>query len=198
MLAHHEIQGHIRQKLPVTQTTHATQFMFIDSSNGGVNAKPDKVVRSFVMKSARNKKSWSTRPRSPKTSSSSNAKTNQRSSSRKRSVIAHCPTDNSLSGLDYNQSWESGYSSAVTSPNSSKGGSIFSCQNSNCACDSTVSCSTSPCVEYHNDEDASACLPWQQQPSVHRKALSATSIGSFDCLAVNLDVQAENLLHRCR
>ncbi|KAJ4377632.1 hypothetical protein N0V83_000460 [Neocucurbitaria cava] len=42
-------------------------FMFIDSSNGGINAKPDRVVRSFVMKSARNKKPWSTRPRNPKT-----------------------------------------------------------------------------------------------------------------------------------
>jgi hypothetical protein len=44
-----------------------TSFIFIDSSNSGVNGKPDKVVRSFVMKSARNKKPWSTRPTSPRT-----------------------------------------------------------------------------------------------------------------------------------
>jgi hypothetical protein len=42
------------------------QFMFIDSTSHGVNAKPDKAVRSFVMKSARSKKPWSTRQKSPK------------------------------------------------------------------------------------------------------------------------------------
>jgi hypothetical protein len=41
---------------PKKKEKRPTSFMFIDSSNGGVNAKPDKVVRSFVMKSARNKK----------------------------------------------------------------------------------------------------------------------------------------------
>jgi hypothetical protein len=40
--------------------------MFIDSTSHGVNAKPDKAVRSFVMKSARSKKPWSTRQKSPK------------------------------------------------------------------------------------------------------------------------------------
>ncbi|KAF2644661.1 hypothetical protein P280DRAFT_465955 [Massarina eburnea CBS 473.64] len=43
------------------------EFMFIDSTSYGVNAKPDKAVRSFVMKSARSKKPWSTRQKSPKT-----------------------------------------------------------------------------------------------------------------------------------
>jgi hypothetical protein len=36
-------------------------FMFIDSSDHGVNAKPDKAVRSFVMHQARRSKTWSTR-----------------------------------------------------------------------------------------------------------------------------------------
>lgn len=39
--------------------------MFINASHEGINAKPNKDVRAFVMKSARNKRSWSTRPRSP-------------------------------------------------------------------------------------------------------------------------------------
>lgn len=43
------------------QGQQGQQFMFIDSSNKGVNSKPDKDVRSFVMKSARNRKTWSTR-----------------------------------------------------------------------------------------------------------------------------------------
>lgn len=49
------------------------QFMFIDSTSHGVNAKPDKAVRSFVMKSARSKKPWSTRQKSPKTEADSGA-----------------------------------------------------------------------------------------------------------------------------
>jgi hypothetical protein len=49
------------------------QFMFIDSTSQGVNAKPDKAVRSFVMKSARSKKPWSTRQKSPKTETGPNA-----------------------------------------------------------------------------------------------------------------------------
>ncbi|KAJ4305066.1 hypothetical protein N0V90_000596 [Kalmusia sp. IMI 367209] len=49
-------------------TKKVQQFMFIDSSEKGVNSKPDRNVRSFVMKSARSKKPWSTRPgqKSPK------------------------------------------------------------------------------------------------------------------------------------
>ncbi|KAF1959576.1 hypothetical protein CC80DRAFT_590790 [Byssothecium circinans] len=50
-----------------------TQFMFIDSTSQGVNAKPDKAVRSFVMKSARSKKPWSTRQKSPKTETEQDA-----------------------------------------------------------------------------------------------------------------------------
>ncbi|KAF2205614.1 hypothetical protein GQ43DRAFT_477206 [Delitschia confertaspora ATCC 74209] len=36
-------------------------FMFIDSSQPGVNLKPDKAVRSFVMHQARSRRRWSTR-----------------------------------------------------------------------------------------------------------------------------------------
>ncbi|KAF2241626.1 hypothetical protein BU26DRAFT_525126 [Trematosphaeria pertusa] len=48
-------------------TKQPMQFMFIDSTDHGVNAKPDKAVRSFVMKTARRQKPWSTRQKSPKT-----------------------------------------------------------------------------------------------------------------------------------
>lgn len=43
------------------------QFMFIDSTDHGTNAKPNKAVRSFVMHQARRQKPWSTRqkPQSP-------------------------------------------------------------------------------------------------------------------------------------
>jgi hypothetical protein len=196
MLAHHEPHGHDRQISPVAQTKHATQFMFIDSSNGGVNAKPDKVVRSFVMKSARNKKSWSTRPKSPRRNPSSDGKNKRRSSSRKHSMAVPCPPDR-LSRLDNNRSCESGYNSSMTSPNSVKSESISSCQDSYCLCDSAGSCSTSPCVEYNQDDDDFACLPYQRRRPVHRKSSITTSMRSFDCLVVNLDIQAKNLLHRC-
>ncbi|KAF2019607.1 hypothetical protein BU24DRAFT_342963 [Aaosphaeria arxii CBS 175.79] len=42
------------------------KFMFIDSSDHGVNAKPDKAVRSFVMHQARRSKPWSTRMKASK------------------------------------------------------------------------------------------------------------------------------------
>jgi hypothetical protein len=194
MLAHHEPHGQVRRISPVAQTKHATQFMFIDSSNGGVNAKPDKVVRSFVMKSARNKKSWSTRPKSPTKNPSSDMRTRRRSPPRKHSMTVRCPID-SLSRLDCNRSWESGYNSSITSPNSFISESASSYQDSNCACDSAVSYSTSPCVDYNHDEDEFACLPYHP---VHRKSPTITSMQTFHCLVVNLDIQAENLLHRCR
>ncbi|KAF2865894.1 fungal-specific transcription factor domain-containing protein [Massariosphaeria phaeospora] len=41
------------------------QFMFIDSTSHGTNAKPDKTVRSFVMHQARRQKPWSTRQKNP-------------------------------------------------------------------------------------------------------------------------------------
>ncbi|KAF2000034.1 hypothetical protein P154DRAFT_522825 [Amniculicola lignicola CBS 123094] len=37
------------------------KFMFIDSTNQGANAKPDKAVRSFVMFNARRQQKWSTK-----------------------------------------------------------------------------------------------------------------------------------------
>src|SRR4051794_38762700 len=46
------------------------KFMFIDSSDKGTNAKPDKAVRSFVMHQARRNKPWSTRQRSEQSPSS--------------------------------------------------------------------------------------------------------------------------------
>jgi hypothetical protein len=198
MLARHELHGNSRRLLPATQTKHATQFMFIDSSNGGVNAKPDKVVRSFVMKSARNKKSWSTRPRSPKTDLSSDVKTRWRSSSRKHSMTEHGATNGSLSRPDCTQPWASRYNSSMISSHSSQSGSTFSCQDSACACHSAISCSTSPYAEYIHEDDVFACAPWQQEMSMHRNDLRLASLGSFDCLVVDLDISAEHLLHRCK
>ena len=51
------------------------KFMFIDSSEGGTNAKPDKAVRSFVMHQARRSKPWSTRQKSAQTPKSASDST---------------------------------------------------------------------------------------------------------------------------
>jgi len=69
-----------------------TTFMFIDSSNGGVNAKPDKDVRSFVMKSARNKKAWSTKPNNAIPRTSTQLITQQTPTSRTRPGKKHART----------------------------------------------------------------------------------------------------------
>jgi hypothetical protein len=199
MLAHREPCRHDRQLLPPAQTKHNTQFMFIDSNNGGVNAKPDKVVRSFVMKSARNKKSWSTRPRSPRTTPSSDVRTRQRSSPRKHGITEHGSCKDSLAQLDCTQLWASAYNSSTTSPHRSKSGSTFSsCLDSNCACDSATSCSTSPYTDCTHEDDTSDRLLWQQKLSKHRINLRPTSLGSFGCLVVDLNMSAENLLQRCK
>jgi hypothetical protein len=197
MLARHEIYEHDRRLLPAGSTKHNTQFMFIDSSNGGVNAKPDKVVRSFVMKSARNKKSWSTRPKSPKKNLSSDVRTRRGSSLQKHEITERGAPRSSLSELNCIQPWASENNSSITSPHSSKSCSTSSSLGSNCACDSATACSLAPHTEYTHENDASACPLWQQKLSMYRNNLRPTSLGSFGCLVVDLNVSAENLLHRC-
>ncbi|OAL43295.1 hypothetical protein IQ07DRAFT_524679, partial [Pyrenochaeta sp. DS3sAY3a] len=123
-------------------------FMFIDASNGGVNAKPDRVVRSFVMKSARNKKTWSTRPKNPKPTRPLREKPRRRSSSRTNGSheevdestpcgpVLECDTDT--------RSWDQW---TMTSPKSSRSDSVFSAHSSNWAYDSPSSIYASPVLE---------------------------------------------------
>lgn len=108
------------------------KFMFIDSSNGGVNAKPDKVVRSFVMCQARQNKEWSTKPKSPQTETktgrirkpSQTVKTSDRSPHAQKLLQAACERTLELdvqqtSPSIHNSSGSSYYASSSTATNPS-------------------------------------------------------------------------------
>jgi hypothetical protein len=199
MLAHpargHNVNG---GSLSAQMGKRPTTFMFIDSSKGGVNAKPDKVVRSFVMKSARNKKSWSTRPKSPKAKTSSSDRPRRRLSSRTQSCNEQVQNFELLPRLEcniYTGSWDK---QGVTSPSGSSGNSIFSSCSSNQTCDSPLSTYTSPYTESHHAEDPHRFPGYWQPVSAHQDRPAVGVPRSFDCLAVRLDAGTERLLHQCK
>jgi len=198
MLAPKEPQSHAARIPPETKSkcTMPTQFMFINSSNGGVNAKPDKVVRSFVMKSARNKKPWSTRPRSPKSEELPGAN-DQTSLSRKYSIVEKGSRHSIVPRIERNRSSASN-NCVPTSPSSLTSESAFFNQDTVCACDSPVSSLPSPQAEYMDgDEPLAPLVPEHELPPCYNM-LSLTSLGTLDCLVVPLDMYSEGLLHRCR
>ena len=174
-----------------------TAFMFIDSSNGGVNAKPDKVVRSFVMKSARNKKPWSTRPKSPKSQSTLNSKASRGSSCRAGTCNSQ-PQANDAYQLGCDSPLTPVEKWTITSSSSSRHNSVFSSNSINWTGNSPVSTHTSPCAENSHANNA-VSFPSPKRPSLSgHGSLFIRSLGSFDCLAVQLDINTKYLLHRCK
>ncbi|KAH7077971.1 hypothetical protein BKA63DRAFT_276020 [Paraphoma chrysanthemicola] len=185
------------ENTPGTHSKRPTQFMFIDSSNGGVNAKPDKVVRSFVMKSARNKKSWSTRPKCPTTDSHVDKDKRRRISSRKDSVFEL----SSITEVSSQRKCDTTTSvpmecRSVASPDSSRSGSISSRKSSIWTCESPLSSFTSPSAEYEGGENVfDLSKPWQVQSPFH-ETFNLKGLGPLDCLVVTLDTRAQRLLHQ--
>ncbi|KAF3048866.1 hypothetical protein E8E11_001397 [Didymella keratinophila] len=182
---------------PKRQSRRPTKFMFIDSSNGGVNAKPDRTVRSFVMKSARNRKTWSTRPRSPKEETLIDAQPPKELSD---CNIVRCePTflDDPWAFQDIRKDslWDN---QAPTSPASSRTGSIFSSRGGNYTCESPSSSHTSPLpvAEYNHAAHAFDFSFEQRAMVTQRPDLSLRSPSPFGCLSVHLDLHAQQLLHQ--
>jgi hypothetical protein len=172
--------------------------MFIDSSNGGVNAKPDRVVRSFVMKSARNKKTWSTRPKSPKEEDRLEAQFEQQPSH--QTTIQHKSTFASgswspLNHQTHNLPWDS---HALVSPSSSRSDSVFSNHSGSRTCDSPSSSYTSPFAEHDCSEHAYSLPAGQQTTLIYRDGFDIGFAKPFDCLPVQLDHHARHLLHQCQ
>jgi hypothetical protein len=198
MLAHKALPGHDGRLLSATPSKRpaATNFMFIDSSNGGVNAKPDKIVRSFVMKSARNKKPWSTRPKSPKSERSSDTIPRRRPSSGKQSTDQHSSISDQAPRVQRSEFSVLGDDLSMTSPSSTKSDSIFSCQSFGCAC-SPVSSFTSPSIEYKHVDGAFGLRATQQEFSARYDVLNTMALGSLNSLVVSLDIKAEGLLQQC-
>ncbi|KAF3036083.1 hypothetical protein E8E12_007086 [Didymella heteroderae] len=179
---------------PKRQSRRPTKFMFIDSSNGGVNAKPDRTVRSFVMKSARNRKTWSTRPRSPKEEDFIDAQPSEElpddSTVRYQPTFAGDPW--TLQDIRKDSLWDN---HAPASPASSRTGSIFSSHGGNYTCESPSSSHTSPLpvVEYNH---AAHVFDFPRTVVTQRPDLSLRSPSPFDCLSVRLDPHARQLLHQ--
>ena len=174
-----------------------TAFMFIDSSNGGVNAKPDKIVRSFVMKSARNKKPWSTRPKSPKSETSVDCKASRGLPCRTGTYNTQAQASNPHSLECYTspmplEKW------TVTSPSSSRSNSVFSSNSSDWTLNSPASTYTSPCAENSYADDAFSSTSTKRSSLPSRSSFITRSLGSLDCLSVQLDINMKHLLHRCK
>lgn len=188
-----------QEPAPRRREKRPTAFMFIDSSNGGINAKPDRVVRSFVMKSARSRKPWSTRPKSPKIETSTSEKPRRRSSSRiQNSTRQHQPIGASpaLECDIYTAPWRK---QPVTSLSSSRSNSVYSNYSSHWASESPVSTyTTSPCAEYDHSGEVSDFFHPRRIPLDRQGSLSIRFAGSFDCLAVRLDADTRRLLHQCK
>jgi hypothetical protein len=197
MLARHEVPVHTGPTLSKKKPKRPTQFMFIDSSNGGVNAKPDKVVRSFVMKSARNKKSWSTRPKNEKTKTSTGTESEDQGNLSAENKAAwqstradwDRPSSIKPSGPDYTR--------CITSPNSSRSNSVSSSYSDTYFHEGHVLYQTSLNVERESGLDASRYTLFRQQPLPVQDGFDKKVFSPFGCLVVPLDTDAENLLQQC-
>lgn len=174
-------------------------FMFIDASNGGVNAKPDRVVRSFVMKSARNKKTWSTRPKNPKPTRPLREKPRHRSSSRTNGSheevnestpcgpVLECDTDT--------RSWDQW---RMTSPKSSRSDSVFSVHSSNWAYESPSSIYASPVLEPESFEFVIDPLSLRHTALAPHINFDVGFNLSPHSLALRLTSKEERLLLQCK
>lgn len=190
----HEGRNTTGRQTSKRQARQPTKFMFIDSSNGGVNAKPDRVVRSFVMKSARNKKPWSTRPKSPKeeddTEKSSTATSVEKNHLHRVHNLA-IETWDPLDAYRKDSLWDC---QSLVSPASSRSGSFSSAYSNGRTCDSPCSCYTHPFSEHKSAFN----FPVQQVTvSTYRDGFDIRFAKSLDCLPVHLDVHTQRLLHQC-
>ncbi|KAF2444629.1 hypothetical protein P171DRAFT_484726 [Karstenula rhodostoma CBS 690.94] len=167
------------------------QFMFIDSTGAnGVNAKPDKNVRSFVMKSARSKKPWSTRQKEKSTSPSED----NPHIPRREANIAE-----SISPTLVSPSWQ--HAAAPTtwsapsnlSPVSSRNGSVLSTRSRSQPYVSPPSSSCSLCDNPQCAGDL-CTQPHASNQLVNRRGFSFDFIADLDCLPVPTDSNTRDLL----
>lgn len=200
MLAQNRHEGSESTRRPAAKrkSRQPTTFMFIDSSNGGVNAKPDRVVRSFVMKSARHRKSWSTKPRSPAEEDFVETRFPKQTSVQIASPHGGSLDVRSLSPRDYHRNSLPWDNRSLGSPATSRRSSVFSNYSGSRTCDSPSSCYTSPFAEHSSPEHAYA-FPVEQQDAI--TSCNSFDIGftrSFDCLPVCLEAHTQRLLHQCK
>jgi hypothetical protein len=197
MLARNEIPAHTGPPLSKKKSKRPTQFMFIDSSNGGINAKPDKVVRSFVMKSARNKKTWSTRPKTEKTKIAASAGSENQAKALTDNNVGWHSARNYRDGSSSIQPSGSDYTRCIISPNSSRSNSISSSHSDTYFHQSHVPYQTSPNVQSGFELEVSRYALLRRQPLPVQGGFDKKPLRPFGCLVVPLDTDAETLLQQC-
>lgn len=171
------------------------QFMFIDSTGAnGVNAKPDKNVRSFVMKSARSKKPWSTRQKEKSTSPSEEDS---------RTLPNHSKLENPSPTL-VSPSWQHAATSPTTwsttstaSPVSRRNGSFLATDSGSQPYLSPPSTSCSLCDIPHCTGDLCA-QPQRSNQLTTKRGYAVRFVADLDCLPVPTDRNTRDLLENCK
>ena len=174
------------------------QFMFIDSTSHGVNAKPDKAVRSFVMKSARSKKPWSTRQKSPK----SEADPDDRSPHEpvpstlgdRRNTEDISPLSATGSWMNYTRSPDSWSVSSNRSPVSTNSPShslshpsLTPLSSPSSVCENLL-CDGQSCGQPHGNFAAPA----------NRTGWDVAFLADVNCYPVKMDQKMRRLIHNCK
>ncbi|ORY17782.1 hypothetical protein BCR34DRAFT_596656 [Clohesyomyces aquaticus] len=166
------------------------KFMFIDSTDHGTNAKPNKAVRSFVMHQARRQKPWSTRksPQSP------NAGTGPALSGSKRSPSDLYPANGEIvpdaPWLEYDPSPNAWISQNDGSPVSR--GSSISGRSSQPYLTPPPSCNSSTCCFPRCDGESCGQL---HTALARRDDLALGLLDPFDCLPIKTDEKMGALIN---
>lgn len=168
------------------------KFMFIDSTNHGTNAKPDKTVRSFVMHQARRSKTWSTRQKQPQT-----LKAEQQSTSRANSRAGEISLG-SVGPWQELHSKPSARNAQVLGSPVSNGTSV--CTNSTTA--------SQPCTTPASSQNSFCDVPYctgeahghshLHMASTRRDGFALGVLDPFDCLAVRIDAKGSSLINHCK
>lgn len=180
-------------------TKQPMQFMFIDSTDHGVNAKPDKAVRSFVMKTARRQKPWSTRQKSPKTEAeleeNSQPRSQQSSTRTYDGADEHDPASPG-SWQEFAPTPSARYARSRGSAVSSRNGT-FSRRPSSHLHLLPPSSRVSVCDFPHCTGDS--CGQPHEAPTAlgRRCGFDVGFRASFDCLPVQMDEKMRDLLENC-
>lgn len=172
-------------------------FMFIDSSNGGVNAKPDKAVKSFVMNTARSRAPWTPKPITPDKVGATRSRMQRRPPPGKQHCIeqqqstAHSSASTPVVG----RLPEENYTAA--SRCSTGNISVLSDYHSELIPES-------PFPKYTNPQEVHGCPEDRDVHDIaqteldHQLNINIAQRSHFDCLAVHLDEYSGHLLHKCR
>jgi hypothetical protein len=174
-----------------------TKFMFIDASDKGTNAKPDKAVRSFVMHQARRSKPWSTRQKQSLGDEVPSRRLAgpgpKRSPSQPHSKADRTPSSRSQD-LDFDPNVPSTWSArAFGSPVSSDS---FSANSRESSQPSTPGSSHGSVCNIPSCTGASC--GWTHDTTVARRdGFALGALDPFDCLAVKFDAKSSALLDHC-